>query len=195
MGMAMPSAQPPDLPEFHTADMVRALINETRPSPRYETVYGELLVTPAPAPPHQLVVGRLFRLLASYVEMAASHLHLIASPADVSWGRSDVLVQPDLFVVPIEEARAMRWDAITRLHLAIEVVSPSSRRADRYTKRRLYQDMGTPAYWLIDVEAGAVEVWTPEAQLPRVVRECVTWQPDGADDSFTLDVAELVQPL
>ena len=42
--MAMPA-----LLEFHTADMVRAL-NEAEPQhwPRYETVHGELLVSPAP---------------------------------------------------------------------------------------------------------------------------------------------------
>ena len=51
MGMAAPL--------YHTAEMVRALIDETRHWPRYETVYGELLVTPAPRLWHQEVVARL----------------------------------------------------------------------------------------------------------------------------------------
>jgi hypothetical protein len=41
---------------FHRAEMVRALIDESRPAPRYETVYGELLVTPSPGLWHQELV-------------------------------------------------------------------------------------------------------------------------------------------
>ena len=37
---------------YYTADMVRALPDDGN---RYETVYGELLVTPAPRLLHQLV--------------------------------------------------------------------------------------------------------------------------------------------
>jgi Uma2 family endonuclease len=69
--------------------------------------------------------------------------HLIASPADISWG-SDTLVQPDLFVVPVEQARTLEWSAMRSLLLAIEVLSPSSARADRFTKRRLYLQQGVP---------------------------------------------------
>lgn len=40
-------------PVYHTADMVRAMPDDGN---RYEVVYGELLVTPAPRPWHQVVV-------------------------------------------------------------------------------------------------------------------------------------------
>ena len=43
-------------PIYHTADMVRAMPDDGN---RYEVVYGELLVTPAPRPWHQVVVQRL----------------------------------------------------------------------------------------------------------------------------------------
>ena len=36
--------------------------------------------------------------------------------------------------------------------LAVEIVSESSRRIDRVTKLRYYQQIGTPEYWLIDPE-------------------------------------------
>ena len=187
--MAMPRAA-----EFHTAEMVRALIDESRPSPRYETVYGELLVTPAPNPRHQLVLGRLFLALSAYCAREALG-HVFMSPADISWQRPDVLVQPDLFVVPVEEARSMSWRRISRLLLAVEILSPSSVRADRFTKRRLYQEMGTPAYWLVDADAGQVEVWTPDAVIPRVERDQVEWSPAGASEPLAVSIAELVAPI
>jgi len=51
MGMAAPI--------YHTADMVRALPDDGN---RYETVHGDLLVTPAPRMWHQIVVDRLHEM-------------------------------------------------------------------------------------------------------------------------------------
>ena len=48
MGMAAPI--------YYTADMVRALPGDGN---RYETVHGELLVTPAPRLPHQHLLADL----------------------------------------------------------------------------------------------------------------------------------------
>ena len=89
---------------FHTAVMVRALIDGSRPAPQYETVYGELLVTPVPGPWHQELVGRLHEGLRDYVRREPVS-QVFASPADISWRGSDVLVEPDVFVVPMSEAR------------------------------------------------------------------------------------------
>src|ERR1044071_2514839 len=72
------------------------------------------------------------------------HGELLASPADISWSE-DTLVQPDLFVIHPDEVGAREWSAIKRLLLVVEVASRSTARADRYTKRRLYQEVGDPA--------------------------------------------------
>ena len=55
--------------------------------------------------------------------------------------------------------------------LAVEILSPSSLRADRFTKRHLYQEQRIPAYWVIDIDNRLVEVWTPEAHAPVIERE------------------------
>ena len=52
-------------PAYWTADMVRALPEDGN---RYEVVYGELLVTPAPRPWHEVLVARLIHSLGSYLE-------------------------------------------------------------------------------------------------------------------------------
>ncbi|MBK7925483.1 MAG: Uma2 family endonuclease [Gemmatimonadetes bacterium] len=52
------------------------------------------------------------------------------------------------------------------LLLVIEVLSPSTARADRFTKRRRYQEARVPLYWIVDPERAQVEVWTPDAVLP-----------------------------
>ena len=182
MGMAAPI--------YHTADMVRALPDDGN---RYETVHGELLVTPAPRAWHQEVLDRLRDALKPYL---ARHpdWHLFSAPADISWG-PDVLVQPDLFVVPIDEARTWDWARMRQLELVVEVLSPTTARADRFTKRRLYQEVHVPAYWIVDADEHFVEVWTPQAALPSVERERVEWQPARVRDPLVLAVPELFRPL
>jgi Uma2 family endonuclease len=172
MGMAVPV--------YYSAEMVRALPDDGK---RYETVHGELLVTPAPRAWHQAIVGRLFIAINSYLSENPVG-HVFASPADISWGL-DVLVQPDVFVVPLEQARSLDWSEMKNLLLAVEVLNPSTARHDRFTKRRLYQEVGIPLYWIVDPDQELVEVWTPEARFPEIERERVVWQPEVPKSGFS----------
>src|SRR5881628_3504873 len=92
---------------------------------------------PAPRLWHQELTMRLLLAVSEYLNHEPVG-HLLPSPADISWG-PDVLVQPDLFVAPLEQVRTLDWRRVQDLLLVIEVLSPSSTRADRFTKRRLYQ--------------------------------------------------------
>lgn len=172
---------------FYTADMVRALPDDGW---RYETVYGELLVSPAPRVVHQRVVRRLAVELALYLQREPVG-ELFTSPSDISW-RPDLLVQPDLFVAPLEETCTNEWDRIQTLLLAVEVLSPSSVRADRVLKRKLYQRFGVRLYWVIDPDHGQVEVWTPGAHFPATECTRLVWHPEGAAQPFSVGVEELV---
>mgnify|MGYP001620105436 CR=1 FL=1 len=182
MGMAAPL--------YYTAEMVRAMPDDGN---RYETVYGELLVTPAPRELHQLVGGRLIQALANYLDRYRVG-QVYYSPADISWGL-DILVQPDVFVADLDEARTGDWRNIQTLPLVIEVLSPSTTRYDRFTKRRLYQQVGVPLFWVVDADARQVEVWTREVTFPAVERERLVWRPAEAAEPFTLDLATLFRPI
>ncbi len=182
MGMAAPV--------YYSAEMVLALPDDGK---RYETVHGELLVTPAPRAWHQEIVGRMHVALANFLT-EHSIAHLFASPADISWG-PDILVQPDLFVVNLEQARTLDWSRMQDLLLTVEVLSPSTGRHDRFTKRRLYQEVGIPLYWIVDPDEKSVELWTPEATFPTVARERVVWQPEGASEPLTIELKHLFRPI
>lgn len=178
----------------YTAEMVRRL-NEREPRwwPRYEVVDGELLVTPAPRKWHYEVADRLEDALRTYLgrERIGRAYH---SPSDISWGETK-LVQPDVFVLPMNEARKLEWKDVRHLLLIVEVLSPSTEHNDRYVKRRLYQLQGVPLYWIIDPDACAVECWTPRDLEPRMERERIVWHPEGATAPFELKLAELFAPL
>src|SRR5439155_21562019 len=67
-------------PVYYTADMVRALLEDGN---RYDVVYGELLVTPAPGLWHQELAGRLVGTVGEYLEREPVG-HLLAAPAGIS---------------------------------------------------------------------------------------------------------------
>jgi len=177
-------------PVYYTADMVRALPDDGN---RYEVVYGELLVTPAPRLWHQKLVVRLTHALGAYLEREPAGV-LLAAPADISWGQ-DVLVQPDVFVVPLEEARTLTWSRVRTLLLVAEVLSPSTAANDRFLKRLRYRQAGVPLYWVVDGDERAVEIWTPSDDFPAVERERLVWHPPGATEPFALALEELFRPI
>jgi Uma2 family endonuclease len=182
MGMAAPI--------YYTAEMVRALPDDGN---KYEVVHGELLVTPSPRPWHEIVQGRLLVALGNYLEHNPVGL-LLGPKGDISWG-DDILVQPDLYVVDLEQARTLSWAAMKTLLLVIEVLSPSTARFDRFTKRRLFQEVGVPLYWIVDCEARQVEVWTPDATFPRVERQRLAWNPVGAPTPFEVELERVFRPV
>jgi Uma2 family endonuclease len=182
MGMAAPI--------FYTAEMVRALPEDGN---RYETVRGELLVTPAPRVWHEEIVARLFIALREYLQ-AEPVGHAFGSRSDISWG-PDTLVEPDVFVAPFEEVRTLEWARVKTLLLVVEVLSPSSRRADRFTKRVEYQRQTIPLYWIVDPDDRLVEIWSPADTFPRYERERLVWHPAGAAHPFLLSLEELFRPI
>lgn len=177
-------------PAYWTADMVRALPDDGN---RYEVVNGELLVTPAPRPWHEILVTRLIVAIDAYLRVAPVGV-VLGSRADISWGE-DVLVQPDVFVVPTEQARTLTWARFQDLLLVAEVLSSSSERSDRFVKRRRYQEAGVPLYWIVDGDARQVEVWTRETRFPSIERERVVWELLGAATQFTLELSDLFRPV
>ena len=177
--MGMPQAT-----HLWTPDEVRALPEDGH---RYEVVAGELLVTPAPSLPHQHAVGSLLRLLQDYLERTRVGYATI-SPADIE-PEAGALVQPDVFVAPLVAGRRPRaWSEIRSLLLAVEVLSPSSARADRTVKRRLYQRAGVAEYWVVDIDARLVERWRPADERPELLAETLAWRPETSRDPLTVDL-------
>ncbi|HET7584259.1 MAG TPA: Uma2 family endonuclease [Gemmatimonadaceae bacterium] len=174
-----------------TADQVRReLIDESRHWPRYELVDGKLLVTPAPRMAHQDALEWLSDRLRPYVQRARLG-RLLRSPADIEL-EPGTIVQPDIFLIPREvAAHAREWSDVTRLSLAVEVLSPASAWHDRGPKRELYQRAGVDEYWIVDLDSRLVERWTPGDERPEVVREQLVWQPAGCTTPLVIEVREL----
>jgi len=170
-----------------TAREVRQLIAESPlATPRYELVDGELLVTPSPSWPHQRAVQVLVRELSTYL-LAEPVGHVGQSPFDVE-PEPELIVQPDVFVLPIVESQRLLLEMPARaLLLAVEILSPFSSRHDRVRKRPAYQ-RHVPDYWIVDLDARLIERWMPDDDRAALITETLAWLPAGASTSFQLDL-------
>lgn len=181
----------PQTAELWTAQMVRALPDDGK---RYECVDGELFVTPAPRLLHQRAVAELFVRLRTYLSQHRAGEALF-SPADIEFDPR-TLVQPDVFVVPIGTGRPRTWEDIGgRLLLAVEVLSPTTARADRVVKRRTYQRAGVPEYWVVDLDARLVERWRSGDERPELFTERLTWRPDPAGPALEISLGEFFEAV
>lgn len=170
-----------------TATQVRALRAATPlATPRYELVDGELLVTSSPSGPHQIAVRVLLGELIPYLT-ANPVGEVLTSPFDVEL-EPEFLSQPDVFVVPLHELHRLRTEMPAReLLVACEVLSPTSRRHDRVTKRPRYQ-RNVAEYWIIDLDTRVIERWQSGNMEPRMLSDVLEWDPAGATEPFVLDL-------
>ena len=157
-----------------TAALARALPNDGK---RYEVLDGELFVSPAPSFNHQRVLQALFRLLDHWVGMHELGEVFIA-PAEVEFSPRRLL-QPDLFIIPPTPGTRPRvFRDIGRLLLTVEIQSPTTARADRTTKRDIFQDERVPEYWIVDPHGRVIERWMPDDKRPEILTASIRWQPN-----------------
>ena len=174
----------PTLKRRWTFDDIQALPDDGN---RYEVIDGELFVTPAPSYRHQAAVSELHALLREYLSGLRVGYPFF-SPADVVFSPTRA-VQPDIFVVPLVNGRRPeRFEDVNRLLLAIEVLSPSTARADRVAKRTLFRQESVDEYWIVDMDSRTLERSTPGDPRVEVLDEQLSLRPDGAPTELRIDL-------
>ena len=111
---------------------------------RYELIDGTLIVSPAPRIRHQRVVANVFLLLRA---ACPPDLEVLFAPTAVALAE-DTELQPDVLVAPRAQFTEFELDGAPLL--AVEVLSPSTRRVDLLLKRDRLQEAGCLSYWLVD---------------------------------------------
>jgi Uma2 family endonuclease len=114
---------------------------------RFEIIDGALIVSPSPAPRHEITAGRLIAALSAMRPQGYEVVGALGIDVAPSY------LVPDLMVVPSAlyfgtASTVSPADAL----LAVEIVSPSSRTADRVTKPALYAAAGISGYWRVETD-------------------------------------------
>lgn len=180
-----------------TADEYFAMAD--RLPPTAQLIDGEVVIVDSPSIRHQLVVGELYLRLRLWIAEAPGR-GLCGIPVDVKLDGRNVYA-PDLWW-----CREARKPAATDIRLpalpdlAVEALSPSTRRYDLGAKRARYEQLGLPELWIIDPwshEKGAVQVHRRSADTAARFDDSYAL---GLDDvltsrhlpGFSLPVADLL---
>jgi Uma2 family endonuclease len=154
---------------------------------RYEVIDGELLVTPSPSLRHQDAAFELAMLLYEYLAREPVG-RVFMAPAQIEFSEHRA-VQPDVLVIPlIGGKRPERFADVKQLLLAAEILSPSTARADRVTKRGVFRNQKVPEYWIVDLDARALERSVPGDARVEVLADELTWLPEGAAAPLVIDL-------
>lgn len=119
---------------------------------RYELIDGVLLVSPGPRHRHQTAVLELAVLLRA---SCPRELEVLIAPFAVALA-DDTEVQPDVLVA--RRCDLTEFDLPVAPLLAVEVLSPSTRRVDLLLKRDRYQSAGIASYWIVDPDEPSITI-------------------------------------
>ena len=142
---------------------------EEFPQFRVEFIDGEIVMTPAPVPFHQLISGNLYRILDRHIYDKKLG-RLFYAPIDVELRPKTRVLEPDLIFIAQERvAELVGEKRITGApDLVIEILSAATTRSDRHVKLPLYAESDVAEYWIVDPENLAVEVYTLDGATYRV---------------------------
>ena len=128
---------------------------------RYELINGEFILVSAPNTGHQTVGIRLGSRMYFFVEEDNDLGRVFVAPTEVILTDPEGIniVQPDIIFVSRERERIItRANIQGAPDLLVEILSPSTGRRDRTTKRDLYARHGVKEYWIADPDAQTVSV-------------------------------------
>lgn len=158
---------------------------------RYELLDGVLLVTPAPAQSHQVVVNRIQFRLTEALELPGNAR--VVGPGAVAVPPNTQL-QPDILVYPSGFPLSAEWAEIDEHWLAVEVLSTSSRIYDRDFKRDAYFALGVQQVWLVDRRNRCVEVCRARG-VSEVVRDVIRWHVPAVHVIVSIDLSAVFAGL
>ncbi len=123
----------------------------------YQLIEGELIMSPAPAPDHQVISGNVYLLLRMAVRGKGVVLY---SPLDVYLDMENAY-QPDIVVIlKGSKARITSKGVYGPPDVVVEILSPSTAYYDLRVKKKVYERAGVREYWIVDPMERSLEIYT-----------------------------------
>ena len=129
---------------------------------------GHLLVHEMPGLEHQRIVSRLLFSLSEWARTGGDG-EVFPAPMPIRLWEGKIR-EPDITFYAAGHEDRYHVQYADPPDLAIEVLSPSTRRIDRQEKAAEYAEAGVTEYWIVDPEGRSIEVLTgagPEGYVSR----------------------------
>src|SRR5690349_14234434 len=121
------------------------VLNLPDDAPRVELRDGVMIAVPSPTIDHQ----NIGNLLWLWFRQHAPEEFLSATAVGVAVGLRDSL-EPDVLLLDASVAASNHYVMPTQVAIAVEVVSPGTKRRDRLEKPAEYAAAGVPHFWRIE---------------------------------------------
>lgn len=136
---------------------------------RAELINGQIFYMSPPSRKHQKIAGDLFALIHNYIRLNNGSCEPYMAPFAVFLDADNKnYVEPDISVI-CDPDKLSDKGCVGAPDWIVEIVSPSSKRMDYYTKLSLYQAAGVREYWIIDPDREAIMVYDLENEALPII--------------------------
>ncbi|MGB9662845.1 MAG: Uma2 family endonuclease [Moorellaceae bacterium] len=124
----------------------------------YQLIGGELVLTPAPSPYHQIIAFNLGLALGNFV-VSRKRGRVLFAPLDVYLTETETY-QPDIIFISRDRMDIIEAERINGApDLVVEILSPTTAYYDLRKKFRVYERYGVKEYWIVDPGEKSVQVF------------------------------------
>ncbi len=128
---------------------------------RAELIDGQIYYMAPPNRKHQTIARELFTSINSYIKSNNGACEPFFAPFAVFFNKDDInYVEPDICVI-CDRNKLTDKGCSGAPDWIIEIVSPSNRPMDYYTKLFKYRSAGVREYWIVDHERSLVILYQP----------------------------------
>lgn len=146
--------------KIYTIDDIYALPD----GERAELMDGQIYYMAPTSRTHQRLVSKLNQNIANYIDSHNGDCEVFPAPFAVFLNKDDFnYVEPDISVI-CDSSKMDEKGCHGAPDWIIEIVSPSSKRVDYYTKLFKYRSAGVREYWIVDPAKEQVMVYRFEKE-------------------------------
>ena len=161
---------------------------------RAELIDGQLYFIAPPSYRHQKLVNKLSQKITNYIDSKKGSCEVLPAPFAVFLNEdNETYVEPDISII-CDKSKLTKYGCVGAPDWIIEIVSPSSRQMDYFTKLFKYRVAGVKEYWIVAPIKNTVRVYNFDSEdtLDYSFSESVKV---GIYDDFTIDFAEITETL
>lgn len=158
---------------------------------RAELVHGQLIMMAPPSRQHQDIAGRLYAAILQHINDKHGNCRPYMASFAIFLDDEDTYVEPDVSVI-CDPRKLDDRGCHGAPEFIIEVVSPSSRRMDYYTKLTLYRDAGVREYWIVDPAKETILVYLMEESQAPTIYPFTDSIPVSIFQNFSITLSELL---
>lgn len=158
---------------------------------RAELIDGKLYLMAPPSTEHQRILSFLNTEIALHIRQGNGSCEVFPAPFSVFlFGDSSKYLEPDISVI-CDKGKLDGKGCHGAPDWIIEIISPSTKRMDYYTKLALYRTAGVREYWIVDPFRQAVIVYDMEHDEGPALYAFMDCIPVGIYPGFSISLSAL----